>query len=223
MLITIANVLDQDALQSVRNLITTVRWKDGAETAGTTAREVKRNLQADLTSRTGAKLRDELAQAISTNAVLQAAAQPRHFSKLLLSKTEEGGGYGLHVDNALMPLGDEKMRTDLSFTLFLSDPDSYEGGELQIEHAGQSMILKPVAGDLVLYPSNSLHSVNAVTSGTRLACVGWIESRVQRPDDRELLFDMTNLKTSLAQHYSAQSPEMLMSGKVLSNLIRRFS
>lgn len=223
MLITIASVLAKDALEQVDSLMKTVRWKDGAETAGATAREVKRNLQADLTSRTGAQLRDQLTQAISTNTVLQAAAQPLHFSKVLVSKTETGGGYGLHVDNALMPIGDEKIRTDLSFTLFLSDPDSYQGGELQVEHAGQSISLKPVAGDLVLYPSTSLHSVNEVTSGTRLACVGWIESRVQRPDDRELLFDMTNLKTSLAQHYSAQSPEMLMSGKILSNLIRRFS
>ncbi|MEL6827967.1 MAG: Fe2+-dependent dioxygenase [Pseudomonadota bacterium] len=223
MLITIANVLEQEALDKVRSLITTVRWKDGAETAGATAREVKHNLQADLTSRTGAQLRDLLAQAISSNPVLQAAAQPRRFSKLLISKTGEGGGYGMHVDNALMPLGEEKMRTDLSFTLFLSDPGAYQGGELQIEHSGQSMCLKPVAGDLVLYPSTSLHRVNDVTSGTRLACVGWIESRVQRPDDRELLFDMTNLKTTLASQYQAQSPEMLMSAKILSNLLRRFS
>lgn len=223
MLITIANVLEQEALDKVRGLITTVRWKDGAETAGATAREVKHNLQADLTSRTGAQLRDLLAQAISSNPVLQAAAQPRRFSKLLISKTGEGGGYGMHVDNALMPLGEEKMRTDLSFTLFLSDPSAYEGGELQIEHSGQSMSLKPVAGDLVLYSSTSLHRVNDVTSGMRLACVGWIESRVQRPDDRELLFDMTNLKTALASQYQAQSPEMLMSAKILSNLLRRFS
>ena len=223
MLITIASVLDPDALQQVENLITTVRWKDGAETAGKTAREVKRNRQADLTTRTGTQLRDLLATSVSSNSVLQAAAQPLRFSKLLISKTEEGGGYGLHVDNALMPIGDKKMRTDLSFTLFLSDPKKYAGGELQIEHAGQSLSLKPAAGDLVLYPSTSLHRVNEVTSGMRLVCVGWIESRVQRPDDRELLFDMANLKTALAKQHRPQSPEMLMSAKILSNLIRRFS
>lgn len=223
MLITIASVLDPDALQQVEKLITTVRWKDGAETAGKTAREVKRNRQADLSTRTGVQLRDLLMTAVAGQSVLQAAAHPDRFSKLLISKTEEGGGYGLHVDNALMPIGDKKMRTDLSFTLFLSDPKKYEGGELQIEHAGQSLSLKPAAGDLVLYPSTSLHSVNPVTSGTRFACVGWIESRVQRPDDRELLFDMANLKTALAKQHRPQSPEMLMSAKILSNLIRRFS
>ena len=120
-------------------------------------------------------------------------------------------------------LGDGKMRTDLSFTLFLSDPQAYEGGELQIEHAGQSMQLKPSAGDLVLYPSTSLHQVNQVTSGERLVCVGWIESRIKRADDREILFDLANLKSQLAQDYAPQSPAMLMAAKLLANLERRFS
>lgn len=223
MLITIANLLDEEALANVRGLITTLRWEDGGKTAGATARKVKRNLQADLTSRTGAQLRDALRTAITAHPVLQAAAQPARFSKLIVSKTEQGGGYGLHVDNALMPLGDEKMRTDLSFTLFLSDPDSYEGGELQIEHSGQSIQLKPEAGDLVLYPATSLHRVNDVLSGERLACVGWIESRIKHVEDRELIFDMTNLKSGLARHHASQSAEMLIASKILSNLIRRFS
>ena len=222
MLLTIANVLNESVLEQVHALIMTLRWKDGAETAGATAREVKHNQQADLTSRTGAELRDLLVHAVSSNSVLKAAAQPSLFSKLQKSKTERGGGYGLHVDTAYMPLGTRKMRTDLSFTLFLSDPGSYSGGELEIEHAGQSLKLKPAAGDLVLYPSTSLHRVNEVLSGTRLACVGWIESRVQRPDDRELLFDMANLKAALSKHYQAQSPEMLMAAKIFSNLARRF-
>lgn len=223
MLITIANVLEDDALERARSLVSTLRWTDGAETAGATAREVKHNLQADLSSRTGAQLRDHLRAAVSNNHILQAAAQPARFSKLLVSKTEPGGGYGLHVDNALMPHGDGKMRTDLSFTLFLSEPDTYEGGVLQIEHAGQSIEVKPEVGDLVLYPSTSLHQVTPVTSGTRLACVGWIESRIKRAEDRELLFDMTNLKSELAKQYLAQSAEMLTAAKILSNMIRRFS
>ena len=222
MLITIANVLDQEALEQAHGLLKTVRWKDGAETAGAIAREVKRNLQADLTSRTGAQLRDQLTQAISSNPVLQAAAQPSRFSKLLVSKTEGGGGYGLHVDNALMPHGDEKMRTDLSFTLFLSDPDSYEGGELQIEHAGQSISLKPKAGDLVLYPSTSLHQVVEVKAGQRFACVGWIESLVKRADDRETIFDLLNLKAELSKQFAIQSAEILILEKTIANLRRRF-
>jgi len=223
MLITIANLLDQPALEQVQTLIATVRWKDGAETAGKTAREVKHNLQADLSSRTGKQLRETLHAAIAGHPVLQAAAQPARVSKLLISKTETGCGYGVHVDNAFMPHTDGKMRTDLSFTLFLSPPEDYDGGALQIEHAGQSLTLKPAAGDLVLYPSTSLHCVTEVTNGTRLACVGWIESRVKRSEDREILFDVANLKSELAKQYASQSPEMLMTAKILSNLTRRFS
>ena len=223
MLITIANVLDEGALERARGLTKVLRWVDGVETAGLIAREVKRNLQADLTSRSGAQIRDLLTAAIQNHPVLQAAAQPARYSKLLISKTETGGGYGLHIDNAFMPHGEDQMRTDLSFTLFLSDPQDYEGGELQIEHAGQSIQVKPAAGDLVLYPSTSLHQVTPVTSGTRLACVGWIESRIKRVEDRELLFDMANLKSELSKHYPAQSIEILTAAKILSNLIRRFS
>ncbi|MEP1143976.1 MAG: Fe2+-dependent dioxygenase [Henriciella sp.] len=222
MLITIANVLDAEALEQVHSLMKTVRWKDGAETAGFTAREVKRNLQADLISRTGVQVRDLLMQKISSNSVLQAAAQPLRFSKLLVSTTETGGGYGLHVDNAFMALGDEKMRTDLSFTLFLSDPETYKGGDLQIEHAGQSLMLKPAAGDLVLYPSTSLHRVVEVASGRRIACVGWIESTVKRADDRETIFDLLNLKAELSKQFETQSVEMLTLEKTISNLRRRF-
>ncbi|NQY39377.1 MAG: Fe2+-dependent dioxygenase [Henriciella sp.] len=223
MLITIAGVLDKDALEQARGLTKLLRWADGAETAGPTAREVKQNLQADLSSRSGVQLRDLLTAAIQDHPVVQAAAQPLRYSKLIVSKTEPGGGYGLHIDNALMPHGADKMRTDLSFTLFLTDRDEYEGGELRIEHAGQSIEMKPQAGDLVLYPSTSLHQVIPVTSGIRLACVGWIESRIKRSEDRELLFDMTNLKSELSKQYSAQSAEMLISAKILSNMIRRFS
>jgi PKHD-type hydroxylase len=223
MLITIANVLDTETLETAHQLSATLRWEDGARTAGKTARQVKKNQQADLTSRSGVKLRELMRDAIVGHPVLRAAAHPARFSKLLLSKTGEGGGYGMHVDNAFMPAGDGMMRTDLSFTLFLSDPQDYEGGELQIEHAEQSMQLKPSAGDLVLYPSTSLHQVNQVTSGERLVCVGWIESRIKRADDREILFDLANLKSQLAHDYDPQSPEMLMAAKLLANLQRRFS
>ena len=223
MIITIANVLDMDTLERAHGLAKVLRWVDGAETAGPTAREVKHNLQADLSSRSGAQLRELLGATIKAHPVIQAAAQPSRYSKLIVSKTETGGGYGLHVDNALMPHGEDKMRTDLSFTLFLSDPGDYEGGELQIEHSGQSIQVKPQAGDLVLYPSTSLHQVTPVTAGTRLACIGWIESRIKRAEDRELLFDMTNLKSELAKQYPAQSAEMLVAAKILSNMIRRFS
>nr|WP_070959012.1 Fe2+-dependent dioxygenase [Hyphomonas sp. Mor2] len=222
MLISISDVLDADEQSLVNGLLDGVTWKDGAETAGRVARQVKHNLQADLREGVGAKIEEILSKAIVRNPVLRAAAQPRRYSSLLLSKTEAGGGYGLHVDNAFMGTGEMAIRTDLSFTLFLSSPDTYEGGELVIEHAGVTQAHKPEAGDLVLYPSTSLHEVAEVRSGERLVCVGWIESRVPRPDDREILFDLINLKADLSKSHSDQSPEMLTLAKVIANLKRRF-
>lgn len=222
MLISISQVLDADHLGLVRGLLEEVTWKDGAETAGRVARQVKSNLQADLSKTVGPKVEQVLSDAIRQNPVLMAAAQPGRMSPLLVSKTEAGGGYGLHVDNAFMRAGEGLLRTDLSFTLFLSSPEDYEGGELVIEHAGQTQALKPEAGDLVLYPSSSLHKVAEVGSGARLVCVGWIESRVRRSDDREMLFDLINLKAELAERLDAQSPEMLTLSKVIANLKRRF-
>ena len=218
----IANVLDAEKLTTARELAGTLSWRDGAETAGATARAVKHNTQADLSSRTGVKLREMLREAITRHPVLRAAAHPKRFSNLLVSKTEPGGSYGLHVDNAFMGSGEARLRTDLSFTLFLSDPETYEGGQLVVELAGMQQSFKPVAGDLVLYPSTSLHQVAPVTSGTRLACVGWIESAVPDAAARDILFDLENLRASLAAQYPAQSPEMLTLAKTISNLLRRF-
>ena len=222
-MLPIAQVLDAKKLADAQELMNLLSWEDGAKTAGKTARQVKRNLQADLTSRSGAKLRNLLETALHEHSVLKAVAQPQQFSKLLVSKTEVGGGYGMHVDNAFMPHGDTQLRTDLSFTLFLSSPEEYEGGELEIETAGQTFSIKLKPGDLILYPSTSLHRVKDVRSGRRLVCVGWIESRIKRPDDRELLLDVINLKTELAKQFDAQSPEMLKVSKILANLKRRFS
>lgn len=223
MLLTISGVLDAAAVSEALDLIPSLTWKDGAETAGATARAVKRNEQTDLSSRSGAALRDRLKAAIENHPVLKAAAQPRRFSSLLVSRTQAGGGYGLHVDNPFMGEGSARLRTDLSFTLFLSDPGNYEGGELEIETAGFTQSLKLPAGDLVLYPSTSLHRVADVRSGTRLVCVGWIESLVPDAGERELLFDLENLKATLAQSHAPQSPEMLTLSKTISNLLRKFS
>ena len=223
MLLKIANVLTAESLADLRAQLNLLTWKDGTETAGRTAKQVKRNLQADLSSRSGVKVRDTLSDAIKGHPLIRSAARPARYTKLLVSKTEEGGGYGMHIDNAFMGAGADAIRTDLSFTLFLSAPDEYEGGELQIEHAGQTIRAKPDAGDLILYPSTSLHQVRPVTSGTRLVCVGWIESRIKRAEDREVLFDVSNLKAELSKQYDSQSPEMLITAKILSNLLRRFS
>lgn len=222
MLISISKVLDADQRVLMEGMLGDLVWQDGAQTAGRVARQVKRNQQADLTRSIGPKVEQILFEAISKHPVLRAAAQPNKFSRLLVSRTGAGGGYGWHVDNAFMGEGAAALRTDLSFTLFLSPPDSYAGGELVVDHAGQTQSLKLNAGGLVLYPSSRLHQVADVTFGERVVCVGWIESRIRRPDDRETLFDLINLKAELGARFDDQSPEMLTLSKIIANLKRRF-
>jgi PKHD-type hydroxylase len=200
-----------------------LEWRDGRETAGAVAREVKRNLQAAMDSAPGRALHDELSRLIEDNAVIKAAAQPRRFSPLLISKTGVDGRYGAHVDNALMGKGAQRLRTDLSFTMFLTPPGEYEGGELVIHAAGMTQELKGEAGYLVLYPSGSIHEVKPVTRGERIVCVGWIESLVADAGQREMLFDLENLRAALRQKLPAQSAELLTLDKTIANLLRMWA
>ncbi len=220
MLITLASILTPEQAAEIRTGADGLTWRDGAETAGASARKVKRNEQADLTVGQGPRLKRILQEAVENHPVLRAAAQPRRFSPLLLSRTGPGGGYGRHVDNPFMGRGEARLRSDLSYTLFLSDPATYEGGELAVDAAGGEHLIKPAAGDLVLYQSTTLHEVRTVTSGQRLACVGWIESTVRDTAAREILFDLENLRATLARSLPAQSPELLTLSKTFSNLLR---
>ena len=209
-----------NTLAEAQSLLGAMVWKDGAETAGAVARQVKHNLQADLSTSAGTKLKGLLNTTIRHHQVLRAAAQPFRFSKLLISRTDAGGGYGTHIDNAYIGAGADRVRTDMSFTLFLSDPHSYEGGALVIEHAGATQSVKLPAGALILYPATTLHHVQTVSSGKRFVCVGWIESLVKDPVLRETLFDLTNLKAELAKTLDPQSAEMLILSKAIANLTR---
>ena len=222
MILTIADILDPSALSSLMDDLKTVRWLDGSKTAGRTAEAVKRNQQADLSSRTGLTLRDRLDTALQSHPVLRAAAQPARFSRPLISRTDVGGGYGRHIDNPFMDHGENAVRTDLSYTLFLSDPDAYEGGELMIERPSGIQSVKLPSGSLILYPSRFLHAVNSVTKGTRIVCIGWIESRVRQDSRREILFDLENLAATLSTRYDAQSSERLTLAKIIANLKRDF-
>lgn len=221
--LTISHILDADALETAHEQISGLEWKDGAETAGSAAREVKRNLQADLASRTGVSLRDTLQDSLSGHPVFEAYARPVKWSRLLISKTGEGGGYGFHIDNSFMGVGSQRLRTDLSFTLFLNDPSDYDGGELVIEEAGVIHRVKGVAGDVVIYPSNTLHCVDTVTRGERLVCVGWVESIVRDGDQRNILFDLTNLKAELLKTKGYNAPEVLILAKTIANLTRMWA
>jgi PKHD-type hydroxylase len=223
MILVINALEDADHRAAIAERIAMLEWRDGRETAGSVARQVKRNEQAAMNSPAGRALQDELSDLISDNVVVKAAAQPRRFSPVIISRTGVGGKYGAHVDNALMGRGSQRLRTDLSFTLFLTPPGEYEGGELVIHAAGMTQELKGEAGNLVLYPSGSIHEVKPVTKGTRVVCIGWIESTVADPAQREMLFDLENLRTALRQQLPAQSAELLTLDKTMANLLRMWA
>ncbi|WP_233349439.1 Fe2+-dependent dioxygenase [Henriciella mobilis] len=195
-------------------------WADGRSTAGRTAKTVKSNLQADMNNELGLGVHDFLMRAISGSSLVKRLARPKRFSRLILSRTENGGHYGFHVDNAIMGRDGHQLRTDLSFTLFLSDPGSYSGGELNLAMSSGDIDVKPEAGTLILYPSGAIHQVRPVTSGSRLACIGWIESRIQRADQRELLFDLETVRSSLK---AAHADQRLLLDKSISNLTRMWA
>ena len=219
MFLTIANVLSETDLKLVHERLDTLEWQDGARTAGGRARHVKKNEQANLRTKPGEGLHDFLKEAVERSPVFQAAARPKKLSRLLISRTQDEGGYGAHVDNALM----DGLRTDLSFTLFLSDPATYQGGELMMDLPGGTQTAKPAAGDMVLYPSGAIHKVSPVTKGVRYAVIGWVQSQIRSAAEREILFDLDNTRAALGKTLDHGAPELLNLDKIASNLLRMWA
>ncbi len=217
MILCVGEVLSAGQLQEILAVLRSASFRPGAETAGWAAREVKHNLQLDAGTPAYTQVSSIARAALFANETVQTAALPRTLSQLLLTCTNPGMGYGSHVDNALM--GEPCMRTDLAFTLFLSDPETYDGGELVISsHEGEQAIKLP-AGALVLYPATSLHRVETVKTGQRLACVGWIQSFVRDPRLREMIFDLSRIKQEL--HRTQGHSELFdLAAKTQSNLLR---
>jgi PKHD-type hydroxylase len=214
-------VLDAETLAWARAQIDVLSWRDGAKTAGPAARGLKRNDQADLSTRAGQGLETLLRERILAHPVIASAARPHRLSRLLISRTLVGGGYGGHVDNALMGPDGARLRSDLSFTLFLSEPDSYDGGGLTIDDALEDRTVRLPAGDLILYPSGAPHRVEPVTRGTRLVCVGWIQSHVRDAAAREVLWDLERVRAAWPE--DADPTARLTLDKAIGALLRRWA
>lgn len=217
MLIVIENILPRGDISALRQACDGLEFTDGKTTAGRFAKLVKANDQA----RPGPALEAALSgveQALAANALFRAAARPKALTRLILSRYRDGQTYGLHVDDALM----QGLRSDLSFTLFLSEPDSYEGGALILEDSFEARAIKLAAGELILYPASSLHRVEPVTRGTRLAVVGWVQSLIRDPGQREILFDLDQAVEACfaAEGKSAQFDRL---AKTHSNLLRMWA
>jgi PKHD-type hydroxylase len=214
MQIVIGNVLSAEEVALARDALARATFLDGRETAGFAARLVKNNRQA-ANDRKTETLRKLIEQRLLGHEVFALAVRPKALTEVMFSRYESGMHYGSHVDDALM----QGMRTDVSFTLFLSEPDAYDGGELVIESAAGEDAVKLAAGSLVAYPSTALHRVAPVTRGMRLAAVGWARSHIRDGAQRELLFE---LDTARRQIFAAhgKSAEYDLVSKSLANLLR---
>ena len=191
-------------------------FEDGRATAGRIARAVKENEQAAANAETEAVL-EMVRQKLLSHPLFQAVTVPKSFVKLMVSRTSGGGQYGMHVDNALMA----GARADVSFTLFLSAPDTYEGGALSVADRVEKRQFKLELGEAVVYPSNTLHRVEPVTSGERLVVIGWVTSWVADPAKREILFDLWQ---AIGKAEAAgEAEQLLLLSKARSNLIRMWA
>ena len=222
MLMCIADVLTAAEVARTVAQLGKVQFVDGKLTAGWHAKLVKHNLQAQIgTSGTVAQLQKHVHQALQQHPLFDMAVRPKLVRPVLFSRYEPGMSYGTHVDNAVMDDGDQRMRSDVSLTLFLSDPATYAGGELVIESTHGEQAFKLPAGAMIVYPSSTLHRVEPVTQGVRLAAVTWVQSLVREQADREILFDLDTARKAVFDQYG-KTPEFDLLSKSLANLLRKW-
>jgi PKHD-type hydroxylase len=228
LIVTLDTLLNDEQLTAICDALMTAEFSDGQRTAGWHARLVKQNQQLDRSSAMAEDLRQQVLSALQANALFEAAAYPDTIHSLLFSRYQPGMEYGRHVDNAFMGgnassgKANRRFRADVSFTLFLTEPDSYEGGELVIEGACDDQRYKLSAGSLILYPSSTLHRVEKVTAGVRLVCIGWVQSLVRDPAQREVLFDLDTARRSLFAR-EGKTIEFDLLSKTYANLLRQWS
>lgn len=224
MLIALDNVLTIEELDRIRSLLREVEWGSGLATAGTLAATVKNNQQVPESAPQLAELRQIAVAALQRNPVFHSAVLPLKVLPPFFNRhADSTNAYGLHIDNAMRPMPDGGLaRSDISCTLFLSDPQSYEGGELVIEETLGRRSVKLSAGSLVLYPSTYLHEVAPVVAGERLACFTFIQSMIRDPEQRRLLFDMDMAMSELKQTLGA-TPQIMRLSATYHNLLRRWA
>jgi PKHD-type hydroxylase len=220
MSVILQQVLAPEDLARVRAELASLAWAPGKRTAGPTARGVKQNLQADANDPRVQALERFVLDALRRHPLFEIAARPARLSRVLFSRYEPGMAYGPHTDDALM--GEDKLRSDLAFTLFLSERAEYEGGALVVESALGEQAAALEAGDAILYPAGSIHHVAPVTRGVRLAAVGWVESFIADAAQREVLFDLSVARARLAAA-GAPREELLRLDKSISNLMRMWA
>ena len=223
MLLEIPEVLSRSTVQDIRRRLLQAQWQDGRATAGHQSSQAKHNRQLPADSPVAREAGDEIIKALQQNGLFMSAALPQRVFPPLFNRYEGGEHFNNHVDNALrpLPLGGGQIRTDLSVTLFLSEPEEYEGGELLIDDTYGAHRVKLPAGSMILYPSTSLHRVSPVTSGSRISSFFWIQSMVRDDGQRTLLFDLDMAINRLRREVGDHEAIVAQTG-IYHNLLRRW-
>ncbi len=222
MLICIPDVLSKNDVADFRRIMDAASWEDGRSTAGAQSAEVKQNEQLPPDGATSRKLGERILVALAANPLFISAAVPLRIFPPLFNRYRPGQFFGEHVDNCVR--GDHltgmRIRTDLSVTLFLSEPDEYDGGELVVDDFSGSQSVKLPAGHLVLYPSTSLHRVTPITRGARVCSFFWIQSMIKDTHARHLTLEFDHALQELVTRLGRNDPEVRKLTNIYHNLIR---
>jgi len=224
MMIEIPNVLTPDQVRACREQLESAQWADGKLTAGHSAVSAKQNLQLPVGSKTAVELGNLVLDAIGQHPVFVAATLPLKVLPPMFNCYQGGGTYGNHIDNAIrsIPGSPHRVRTDVSCTLFFSDPEEYDGGELTIEDTYGTRGVKLPAGHMVVYPGTSLHQVTPVTRGARYAAFFWVQSFVRSDARRSLLLELDTAIQRLTRQLPG-APELVRLTGVYHNLLREWA
>lgn len=223
MLVHVRHVLTPEELRQARQILQAAPWGDGKQTAGEQSAQAKNNQQLAESSPATQQLQQLVLAGLGRHALFFSAALPKQISPPLFNRyAGDANSFGNHVDSAVryLPGGTGRVRTDISCTLFLAEPDEYEGGELVIEDTYGQQQLKLAAGDLVLYPGHSVHRVEPVTRGARLASYFWVHSMVRSDEQRRLLYDMDQHLMSLRSRVGEADPAVIGLTATYHNLLR---
>jgi len=224
MITRIPGLLDASRLAAISALLAQASWEDGRATAGFQSARVKHNLQLAQDSAAARQAGETIVHALERHPEFISAALPRHVYPPLFNRYEPGMSFGAHVDNAVrqVPGSHHRLRIDVSATLFISRPEAYDGGELIIEDTFGTHAVKLAAGDLVVYPASSLHRVQPVTRGARVAGFFWVQSMVRDDGGRTLLYEMDTAIRELTAA-GAEEPALLRLTACYHNLLRRWA
>ncbi|MEM7064296.1 MAG: Fe2+-dependent dioxygenase [Cyanobacteria bacterium P01_B01_bin.77] len=216
MVVEIPNLFTQEEVDDILDKLSEAEFIDGKKTAGWNARSVKNNQQLKKNDPNATALKEKVKTTLNKNLLFQSTVRPKSIHTMLFSRYEQGMSYGKHTDNAMMA---GTWRSDVSFTIFLTDPETYQGGDLIIEGATNQQSYRLGSGSAIAYPSSTLHQVAPITQGSRWAIVGWVQSWIRDPSKREILFDLDTARRSIFNS-QGKTNEFDLVSKSMTNLLR---